>query len=212
MATTGVGASAAAKAVTLATGSTSAEVVTGSTALLSVGVRPNSCRAAAIIIHGNGDSTGGVGELPANGFRTALTALDIAVVTAATGACGGVDTTGFGVSSLTSACATDGLAVGGGAAATCGSSVVCVDSVASDGTVRAVALPVFGFDSTASLVGLLDCCEALDFFCLFGFGSGSAAAGFVSLESVDALVFSAACLPSDAAEPEVDDSLDVDDD
>src|SRR6478752_2607961 len=145
MATTGVGASAAAKAVTLATGSTSAEVVTGSTALLSVGVRPNSCRAAAIIIHGNGDSTGGVGELPANGFRTALTALDIAVVTAATGACGGVDTTGF------------------------------VDSVASDGTVRAAALPVFGFDSTASLVGLLDCCEALDFFCLFGFCSGSAA-------------------------------------
>ena len=136
------------------------------------------------------------------------------VVTTATGACGGVDTTGFGVSSLTSACATDGLAVGGGAAATCGSSVVFVDSVTSDGTVRAVALPVFGFDSTASLVGLLDCCEALDFFCLFGFGSGSgsAAAGFVSLESVDALVFSAACLPPDAAEPEVDESLDVDDD
>ena len=84
----GVVVAAAAKAVTLAAGSTSAEVVTGSTALLSVGVRPNSCRAAAIIIHGNGDSTGGVGELPANGFRTALTALDIAVVTTATGACG----------------------------------------------------------------------------------------------------------------------------
>jgi hypothetical protein len=66
------------------------------------------------------------------------------------------------------------------------------------------------------VVGLLDCCEALNFFCLFGFGSGSgsgsAAAGFVSLESVDALVFSAACLPPDAAEPEVDESLDVDDD
>jgi hypothetical protein len=75
-----------------------------------------------------------------------------------------------------------------------------------------VALPVFGFDSTPSLVGLLDCCEVLDFFCLLCFGFGSAAAGFVSLECVDALVFSAACLPPDADEPEVDESLDVDDD
>jgi hypothetical protein len=37
-------------------GSVAADVVT-SWPLLSVGVRPKSCRAAAIIIHGNGDST-----------------------------------------------------------------------------------------------------------------------------------------------------------
>ena len=58
--------------------------------MVSLAVRPNSCRAAAIIIHGNGESNGAVGELPASGLRTALTTLDIAVVTTMTGGCGGL--------------------------------------------------------------------------------------------------------------------------
>jgi hypothetical protein len=181
----------------LAAGSTSADVVTALTALVRLGVRPNdSCRAAAITIHGNGDSTGAVGALPANGFRTALTTVEIAVVTTSTGA-GGCS---FGFSAITSTVfgtdETITLAVGAGSSDTSGSSAVLVDSVASDCTVRAVAVPIFGVDSTASWVGLVDCCDTLDFF--FFFGDGSAATGFGSLESVDSSAFSSCgCLPSD---------------
>ena len=111
-------------------GSTSSDVVTALTALLRLGVLPKSCRAAAIIIHGNGDSTGAVGELPANGFWTALTMLDIAVVATSTRACGCC----FGVSTITSAVfgtdETDTLAVGAGSSAAFGSSDVLVCSVA----------------------------------------------------------------------------------
>jgi hypothetical protein len=53
--------------------------------LPTLDVLPISCRAAAVIIHGSGDSTGRVGELPASGFPTALTLLDIGVVTTETG-------------------------------------------------------------------------------------------------------------------------------
>jgi hypothetical protein len=75
-----------------------------------------------------------------------------------------------------------------------------VDSVAFACTVRAVALPVSRVGLTASWV--VGCCEALDFFFFFGFGSATAV--FVSLESVDASAFSSAgCLASDVDVPEV---------
>ena len=179
-------------------GAAAAEVVTGLAGLLSLGVRPNSCRAAAIIIHGNGESNGAVGELPANGFRTALTTLDIAVVTTMTGGCGRC----FGVSTTTSAMFgtedTVTLVVGAGSSAALGasaflvSSAVFTDSVAAR-TVRAAAVPAF---SVFPLGSWVDCREALDFF--FFFGVDSVAAAFVSLESVDVSDFSpaAACSPT----------------
>ena len=80
-------------------GAAAADVVARLAGLVSPDVRPNSCRAAAIIIHGNGESNGAVGELPASGLRTALTTLDITVVTTMTGGCGRC----FGVSTTTSA-------------------------------------------------------------------------------------------------------------
>jgi hypothetical protein len=197
----------------LDTGSTSSDVVTGLTALLRLGVLPDSCRAAAIIIHGKGDSTGAVGELPANGFWTALTMFDIAVVATSTRACGFC----FGVSTITSAVfgtdETDTLAVGAGSSAAFGSSEVLVCSVASERTVRAVAVPVLPVDSAASWVGLLHCREVVDFFFRFGVGSTM---DFVSLESVDVLAFfSAGCSDDDvdaAPDEPVDEPLDVDDD
>jgi len=74
-----------------AAGPASPDVVTGLTAFVRVGVRPNdSCRAAAINIQVSGDSGAPVDPLPANGFRTALTTVDIAVVTTSTGAGGAV--------------------------------------------------------------------------------------------------------------------------
>jgi hypothetical protein len=81
-----------------------------------------------------------------------------------------------------------------------------VDSVAFALTVRAVALAVSRVDLTVSWVvgccAVLDWCAVLDFFFFFGFGS--AAAVFVSLESVDASAFSSAgCLASDVDVPEV---------
>jgi hypothetical protein len=84
-----------------------------------------------------------------------------------------------------------------------------VDSVAFACTVRAVALPVSRVGLTASWVA--GCCAVLDFFFFVGFGS--AAAVFVSLESVDASAFSSApCLLSDDDVPEVasDDDSDPD--
>src|SRR5690349_4629656 len=99
MATTWVGASVAAKVLRAGADLTSVDVVTGLTGMASLGVRSNSCRAAAIIIRGSGDSTGIVGELPANGLRTSLTMLDIAVVTTAAAACG----CGWGFWTVTSA-------------------------------------------------------------------------------------------------------------
>jgi hypothetical protein len=71
--------------------------VTTLAALLRLGaVAKDSRRAAASIVHVIGDSTGAVGELPANGFKKALTTVDIAVVTTSTGSCGtvAVGTTG----------------------------------------------------------------------------------------------------------------------
>ena len=137
---------------TSAAGSASADVVTRSAALVSAGVRPNSCRAAAIIIHGNGDSTGAVGELPANGFRTALTTLDIAVVTTATGACGGVDTTASASRRSPRPAPPTGWPLAVGPRRRVVHRLVFVDSVASDGTVRAVALPALP-SSTRRLLG-----------------------------------------------------------
>src|SRR5712672_470031 len=112
MATTAGGASAAAS-VFACTGPASPDVVTGSATLLRVGVLPNSWRAAAIIINGNGDSTGAVGELPADGFCTALTRLDTARVAGCAS---------FGFSTVTDT-------VGAGFSATLGSSAVLVDGV-----------------------------------------------------------------------------------
>ena len=208
-ATTAGGAAATANAVTMdATGPASPDVVTGLTAFVRVGVRPNdSCRAAAINIQVDGDSGAPVDPLPANGFRTALTRLDIAVVTTATGASRAVTVgrAGCCTSALTTDAvrATDTLAVGAGSSAT------LVDSVASDCTVRAVAIPVFPVEPTASRVVLVDGCVALDFF--FFFGAGSVTADFVSLESV--VVFSSAgCLLSDNDVPEVEIEEFVDDD
>ena len=135
--------------------------------------------------------------------------LDIAVVATWTRACGCY----FGVSTITSAVfgtdETDTLAVGAGSSAALGSSAVLVDSVTSDCTVRAVAVPVFRVDSTASWLDLVDCCEALGFF--FFFGVGSAAAGFVSPESVDVSAFSSAGCSDGDDVPEVDEPLKVDD-
>jgi hypothetical protein len=139
----------------------------------------------AINIKPNGDSGTPVGPLPAKGFSTALTTLDIAVTTA-TGA-GGVVTVGCAgccTSALTALAARTTDAPGAGA----GSSAPLVDSVAWDCTVWAVAVPVFGVEPTATRVVLLDGCELLDFF--FFFGAGSVTAAFVSLES--------GCLVSDA--------------
>jgi hypothetical protein len=107
--------------------------------------------------------------------------------------------------------ATDTLAVGAGSAATLGSLAALVDSVASDCTVRAVVVPVFPVEPTASRMLLLDGCEALDFF--FFFGGGSVTADIVSLESVDAVAFSSAgCLLSDDDFPALDVEEFVDDD
>jgi hypothetical protein len=209
-ATTAGGAAAAANAVTVdAAGPASPDVVTGLTAFVRVGVRPDdSCRAAAINIQVDGDSGAPVDPLPAKGFRTALTRLDIAVVTTATGACRAVTVgrAGCCTSALTTDAvrATDTLAVGAGSSAT------LVDSVANDCTVRAVAIPVFPVEPTASRVVPVDGCEALDFFFFF-FGAGSVTADFVSLESV--VVFSSAgCLLSDNDVPEVEFEEFVDDD
>src|SRR4029077_10308527 len=200
-------ASATASVLALETaGSVSADVVTGVATLLSVGVRPNSCRAAAITIHGSGDSTGAVGALPENGLRNPLTTLDTATVATVTGSLAlTVDVAGdcsFGFSTVT-------LTVGARPSATLGSSTFLVDSVAFACTVRAVALPVSRVGSTASWV--VGCCAVLDFFFFFGFGSATAV--FVSLESVDASAFSSArCLLSDDDVPEVasDDDSDPD--
>src|SRR5262245_24605231 len=62
---TTVGGGSAAASVLACTGSAAPDVVTVLAFLLSVGVRPPSCRAAAIIIKGNGDSTGVSGTPPA---------------------------------------------------------------------------------------------------------------------------------------------------
>ena len=88
-ATLGVGSTtAAASAVTVGVGSTAADVVTGSTALARLVVVPISFRAAAIAIHGSGDSAGAVGEVPANGLSNALTAREMVLATESAGAGG----------------------------------------------------------------------------------------------------------------------------
>jgi hypothetical protein len=171
------------------------DVVTALTALLSVGVRPNdSSRVTAINIQPNGDSGTPVGPLPAKGFRTALTTLDIAVTTA-TGAGGAVTVgcAGCCTSALTALAArpTDPLCVGAGSSAT------LADSVGPDCTVWAAAV-VFWVEPTAACVVLLDGCEPLDFF--FFFGAGSVTAAFVSLES--------GCLVCDTDVPDAPDVLD----
>src|SRR5258708_7404586 len=96
-----------------------------------------------------------------------------------------------------------GRATTAGRASAAAHAVTVVASVASDCTVRAVAIPVFPVEPTASRVALVDAGEALDFF--FFFGAGSVTADFVSLESVDAVVFSSAgCLLSVDDVPEVE--------
>jgi hypothetical protein len=135
-----------------------------------VAVRPNSWRAAAIIIQGNGDSTGAVGELPANGLGTALTGVDTATVATATGSLAftidvaGGCSSGFSTVTLTVG-ATSSATLG--SSAFLGSSAVLVDSVASERTVA-----------------------------FFFFGFGSAAAGLISLESVDASASTSTTIPS----------------
>jgi hypothetical protein len=171
--------------------------------LLSVGVRPNdSSRVTAINIQPNGDSGTPVGPLPAKGFRTALTTLDIAVTTA-TGA-GGAATVGCAgccTSALTALAARTTDTLG----ARAGSSATFADSVAWDCTVWAAAVPVFGVEPTAACVVLLDGCEPLDFF--FFFGAGSVTAAVVSLES-GCLVCDASVLVCDAEVPGAPDVLD----
>ena len=194
-------------------GAAAADVVARLAGLVSPAVRPNSCRAAAIIIHGNGESNGAVGELPASGLRTALTTLDIAVVTTMTGGCGRC----FGVSTTTSAMFgtedTVTLVVGAGSSAALGasaflvSSAVFTDSVAAR-TVRAAAVPAF---SVFPLGSWVDCRDALDFFVFFGVDS--VAAAFASLESVVVSDFSpCCCLFSDDAAPDLDSDDDADPD
>src|SRR6478735_6369431 len=86
----------------------------------------DSRRAAAANAHITGDSIGAVGASPANGLRRTSAALDNAVVTTATGSCGGVavDTSGCCTSIVTlraGAVTTGASAVGGdGASATTG--------------------------------------------------------------------------------------------
>jgi hypothetical protein len=183
----------AAIAVTVGVGSTGADVVTGSTALARLGAPLNSCRAAASIIHGNGDAAGAAGELPANGFRNALTTFDIAVVTVGTGGWG----CSVGFSMVTSAVvATDEaatLVVSAGSLDVLGCSAVLVDWVAAAFTVWDEAESFFGADSAGSCAGLVDWSEALDFF--FFFDVGSTASVFGSVESVVVLAFSScSCL------------------
>jgi hypothetical protein len=128
MATTSVGAAMAAVVVTVA--AVGADVVTGSATLVGTAVVPISLRAAAIAIHDSGDSTGAVGEVPANGLSSALTAWEIAVVNVSAGAAA----CGFGVTTVTS----DAAGVRSTAAATVG--VLTVGAVASFGALAACAV------------------------------------------------------------------------
>src|ERR1700754_4950109 len=156
-------------------GAAAAGVGTGWGVLVRPAVRPDSCRAGPIIIHGNGELTGAVGELAASGLRTALTTLDIAVVTTMTGGCGRC----FGVSTTTSAIFgtedTVTLGVGAGSALVPSAflgSTAFIDSVASARSVRAAAEPVF---SVFPLGSWVDCRGALDFFFFFCVDSEAAA-------------------------------------
>src|SRR5690242_12258643 len=69
MATTSVGGVIAGAGLAFVVAAVAAIVVTVGVdvALVRVGAVPNSCRAAASIIHGSGDTAGAFGELPANG-------------------------------------------------------------------------------------------------------------------------------------------------
>ena len=151
----------------------------------------NSRRAAAANVHITGDSIGAVGASPANGLKSAFTALANAVVTTSTGSCAAWPSTPSAAARRSSRSSREASprerprAVSWGSVTTEVSSAVCVGAVFGARTTRVlVAASGLRVDpATGSAVPLTGCESFVRFFWRCRLLSGSALS---TLETFDA--------------------------